>query len=131
MTTGKQIQLVMRDMLFVTWEVDSDVVRKLVDERLEIDTRTGSNGRAVAFVSAVCFRVADVKSSMLLLPSLSFEQVNYRTYVRAGEEPAVFFLDMKVNSRIVTSITSFMSVPIHHDDIEIKTLSAAAGSLSY
>lgn len=131
MTTEKQVQLVMRDMLFVTWEVQPDVVRKLVDEQFDLDTRVDSNGREVGFVSAVCFRVADVRSSTLLLPSLSFEQVNYRAYVRAGEVPAVCFLDMKVNSRMVAALTSFMSVPIHYEDIDIKISPSGAGLLSY
>src|SRR6267142_44233 len=131
MTIKKQFQMVMRDMLFITWEVEPEVVRKLVDQRLELDTVAGSNGRAVALVSAVCFRVADVRSSTLLLPSLSFEQVNYRVYVKAGEVPAVSFLDIKVNSRMVTAITGFMSVPIHYEDIDIRTSSGDAGLLSY
>src|SRR5712692_5578535 len=127
MTIEKKFQLVMRDMLFITWEVEPEVVRKLVDQRLELDTVAGSNGRAVALVSAVCFRVAEVRSSTLLLPSLSFEQVNYRVYVKAGDVPAVCFLDMKVNSRMVTTLTSFLSVPIQYEDIVIKIASTGSG----
>ncbi len=115
----------------MTWEVEPEVVRRLVDQRLELDTVAGSNGRAVALVSAVCFRVAEVRSSTLLLPSLSFEQVNYRVYVKAGDVPAVCFLDIKVNSRMVTAITGFMKVPIHYEDIEIKTSPGVAGLFSY
>lgn len=131
MTTNKPLQMVMRDMLFVTWAVEPDVVRKLVDERLELDTKTDSNGRVVAFVSAVCFHVTEVRSGVLPLPSLSFQQVNYRTYVRAGEAPAVCFLEMKVNSRMVTALTSFMSVPVYYEDIDIATSPGAAGLLGY
>jgi len=120
MAEGKQLDLVLRDMLFVTWAVEPERARKLVPERLELDTRTDEAGRAMAFVSAVCFRVADVRSSMLLLPALNFEQLNYRAYVKDGDRPAVCFLDMKVNSRMVTSLTSFLSVPIQYEDIDIK-----------
>lgn len=131
MTTNKQLQMVMRDMLFITWAVEPEVVRKLVDERLELDTKTDPNGRVVAFVSAVCFHVTEVRSGVLPLPSLSFQQVNYRTYVRAGEVPAVCFLEMKVNSRMVTALTSFMSMPVHYEDIDIATSPGAAGLLGY
>lgn len=131
MTAEKQFQMVMRDMLFLTWEVAPEVVRKLVDQRLELDTVEGSNGPAAALVSAVCFRVAEVRSSILLLPSLSFDQVNYRVYVKAGHVPAVSFLDIKVNSRMVAAITGFMSVPVHYEDIDIKTLSGDAGVSRY
>ena len=120
MADGKQLDLVLRDMLFVNWAVEPERARKLVPERLELDTRIDSTGRTMAFVSAVSFRVAEVRSSMLLLPSLSFEQLNYRAYVKAGDVPAVCFLDMKVNSRMVTTLTSFLSVPIQYEDIEIK-----------
>src|SRR5262245_20801516 len=121
MTNGKQIQLTMRDMLFITWAVEAGRLRDLVDQRLELDTKTNSAGRSVAFVSAVWFNVPEVPSSILPLALLSFEQVNYRVYVRAGEVPAVCFLDMKVNSRIVTAVTSFLQAPVHYEDIVIRT----------
>ncbi len=131
MTTDKQIQMVMRDMLFITWAVRPEVVRKLVDERLELDTKTDPSGRLVALVSAVCFHVTQVQSGVLPLPRLSFEQVNFRAYVRAGEVPAVCFLDMKVNSRMVTAMTSFLSVPVHYEDIDITIAPGGRGSLRY
>ncbi len=137
MADGKQIDLVLRDMLFLTWAVEPERARKLVPERLELDTKTDTAGRTMAFVSAVCFRVAEVRSSVLLLPSLSFEQLNYRAYVKAGGVPAVCFLDMKVNSRMVTTLTSFLRVPIQYEDIDIKIASTGsrnpdgAGTLSY
>jgi len=123
--------MVMRDMLFITWAVEPEVVRKLVDARLELDTNSDSHGRVVAFVSAVCFHVAEVRSRALPLPSLSFQQVNYRVYVRAREVPAVCFLEMKVNSRMVTAMTSLMSVPVHYEEIDITTSQKSDGSLEY
>jgi len=131
MTTNKQIQMVMRDMLFITWALPPEVVRKLVDERLELDTKTDSKGQVVAFVSAVCFHVTELRSGVLPLPSLSFQQVNYRAYVRAGAVPAVCFLEMKVNSRMVTTLTSFMSVPVYYEDIDITTSAAGPGFMRY
>ena len=121
----------MRDMLFITWAVDPEAVRKLVDERLELDTQTDSSGRPVAFVSAVCFHVTEVRAGDLPLSSLSFQQVTYRTYVRAGADPAVCFLEMKVNSRMVTAMTSFLSVPVHYEDIDIAISAGATGLLDY
>jgi len=120
MAEGKQIDLVLRDMLFVTWAVEPERARKLVPEQLELDTSADKSGRTMAFVSAVCFRVADVRSSTLLLPALNFEQLNYRAYVKEGDRPAVCFLDMKVNSRMITSLTSFLSVPIQYEEIDIR-----------
>src|SRR5258708_3796452 len=107
MTNSKQIQMIMRDMLFVTWAVEPARARKVIGRRLELDTKTDSTGREFAFASAVCFSVAEVRSSALPIGSLGFEQVNYRVYVKGDEVPAVCFLDMKVNSRMVTTLTSF------------------------
>ena len=129
--TSKQLQMTMRDMLFVTWAIEPDAARKLVDERLELDTKVISEGKDVAFVSAVCFHVGDVSSSVMPVPRLSFEQVNYRLYVKAGGVPAVYFLEMKVNSRMVTALTSFLSVPIRYDDIDISTSTEHSGELKY
>src|SRR2546423_5435446 len=103
MTNGKQIQMTFRDMLYVTWAVQPERARKLIGERLELDTLMDSTGKEVAFVSAVCFNVVEVRASALPIGSLSFGQINYRVYVRAGDIPAVCFLDMKVNSRTVAT----------------------------
>jgi uncharacterized protein YqjF (DUF2071 family) len=118
-------------MLFVTWAVQPERAQKLIGERLELDTLTDSTGREVAFASAVCFNVAEVRSSVLPIGSLSFGQVNYRVYVKAGDVPAVCFLDMKVNSRMVTTMTSFLGVPIHYEDIEINATADNMGSVRY
>src|SRR5215471_16148873 len=119
--TSKQLQMTMRDMLFVTWAIEPQTARKFVDERLELDTQTVVEGREAAFVSAVCFHVSDVRSSVMPVPRLNFEQLNYRLYVKVNGLPAVYFLEMKVNSRMVTALTSFLNVPIHYDDINIST----------
>jgi len=131
MTTTKQLQMTMRDMLFITWAIEPELARNLVDGRLELDTRASGEGKEFAFVSAVCFHVLDVHSSVLPVPRLSFEQVNYRIYVKAGDVPAVFFLEMKVNSRMVTALTSFLSVPVHYDDIDISTSAGHPQELKY
>lgn len=131
MTNNKQIEMIMRDMLFVTWAVEPERARRLIGDRLELDTKTDSAGREFAFASAVCFRVAEVRSSVLPIGSVSFEQVNYRVYVKAGEVPAVCFLDMKVNSRMVTTLTSFLGVPIHHEAIEITKTGTNSGNVHY
>ncbi len=131
MTNSKQLQMVMRDMLFVTWAVQPERARKLIGERLELDTKTDSTGREFAFASAVCFSVAEVRSSVLPIGLLSFEQVNYRLYVKAGEVPAVCFLDMKVNSRMVTTLMDFLRVPIHHEEIDIDAAGTDTGAVHY
>jgi uncharacterized protein YqjF (DUF2071 family) len=121
----------MRDMLFINWAVDPDAVKRFVDPRLELDTVIDSRGKSMAFASAVCFRVDEVRSSVLPLPRLSFKQVNYRLYVKADDVPSVVFLEMKVNSRMVTTLTSFLRVPVSYEDINIKVEPAGSESLRY
>jgi uncharacterized protein YqjF (DUF2071 family) len=130
MASKKQVQMVMRDMLFITWAVDPAVVRKLVDGRLDLDTWT-TEDREIGLVSAVCFHVTELRSSVLAVPSLSFHQINYRTYVKSGPVPGVFFFDMKVNSRMLTALTGFLNVPVYYEEIEISTASGTADELGY
>jgi hypothetical protein len=114
-----QIQMLIRDLMFINYALDPDRLRPLVPEELQLDLIARANGRPLALVSAVAFHVAEVRSSLLPLPSLSFNQINYRTYVNAGEGAAVYFFEMRVNSRLVTTATSFLRLPISYEDIEI------------
>lgn len=119
MTTTKQIQMLMRDMLFINWAVHPEALREMVPPQLELDTKSDSAGNPVAFVSAVCFRVEEVRSNVLPLPRVSFNQVNYRVYVRGGAIPSVCFLDMRLNSRMVSTLTGFLRVPVVYEEIDI------------
>lgn len=129
MTT--QIQMFMRDMLFINWAIEPDIARRLVPPRLELDTATDSGGKMMAFASAVCFRVEEVRSSVLPLPRLSFEQVNYRIYVKEDEAPSVVFLDMKMNSRMVTALTGFLRMPLSYEDIDITAKQNGSDLIAY
>lgn len=117
MAASTQIEMLVRELLFVNYRVDPATLVKLVPRRLRPDTRMDATGGEVAFVSAVCFRVAEVSSNLLPLPRLSFEQVNYRAYVKMGEVPAVYFLDMTVNSRAVAALTGLLRAPVQFEDI--------------
>jgi Uncharacterized conserved protein (COG2071) len=116
-----QIQLLLRDLTFINYALDPDRLRTLVPAELPLDLIAGSNDRPLALVSAVAFHVADVRSSILPLPRLSFNHINYRAYVNAGEGAGVYFFDMRVGSRLVTTATSFLRLPISYEDIEIIT----------
>ena len=84
-----QIQMTLEDLLCINYTADPDVVRRLVPASLDLDLITNAEGKQVALLSAVPFRVARLRSSMLPLPGISFNQINYRTYVDGGEGPAV------------------------------------------
>src|SRR5215208_3089498 len=115
MLMDMQIQMLIRDLMLINYAVDPARLRPLVPERLELDLIAGANGEPLALLSAVSFHVAEVRSSLLPLPRMSFNQVNYRTYVNAGEGAAVYFFDIRVNSRLVTTTTSFLRLPISYE----------------
>ena len=116
-----QVQLALKNLLFINYSVTPDRLRALVPDELELDTSTDAAGREVAFVSAVPFHVAELRSSLLPIMRPSFDQVNYRTYVNAGEGPAVYFFHMNVNSRMISAAAIMMGMPASHEEIEIIT----------
>lgn len=123
-----QIQLVIRDMLFINYAVEPERLRGLVPEQFALDITLNQSGREVAFVSAVSFRNVEVSSTLLPRPRLSFDQINYRAYVVVDEVPSVYFLDMKVNSRLIATGTGLLGAPTSYEEIEIAT--APADSVS-
>jgi uncharacterized protein YqjF (DUF2071 family) len=116
-----QVQLALKNLLFINYSVAPDRLRALVPDELELDTSTDAAGREVAFVSAVTFHVAELRSSLLPIMRPSFDQVNYRTYVNAGEGPAAYFFHMNVNSRMISAAAIMMGLPASHEEIEIVT----------
>ena len=114
-----QVQLALKNLLFINYSVPPDRLRGLVPDELELDMSTDSAGRKVAFVSAVPFHIAELRSSLLPIMRPSFDQVNYRTYVNAGEGPAVYFFNMNVNSRMISAAAIMMGMPASYEEIEI------------
>jgi uncharacterized protein YqjF (DUF2071 family) len=64
------------------------------------------------------------------LPGLSFNQINCRAYISGDEGPAVYFLDLKVGSRMIASMASFIRLPVSYEEIEltVEKESATPGS---
>jgi uncharacterized protein YqjF (DUF2071 family) len=108
------IQITMRDMLFVNYAIQPGRLRPLVPEQFELDTRD-----SLAFISLVAFRNEEIKAGVLPLPE--YNQINYRAYISHGEEKAVYFFDMNVNSRVIATGTNFLGLPVDYEEIEIRT----------
>jgi len=104
----------MRDMLFISYRVPAERLRPLVPEELELDTKN-----SFGLISAVAFTNRDIKAGVLPLLRASSDQINYRAYVTAGEGPAVYFFDMKIDSRVLATGTNFLGLPVSHEDITI------------
>jgi uncharacterized protein YqjF (DUF2071 family) len=81
---------------FLHWEVPIDALRKLVPERLSLDTFQGK-----AYIGLIPFTV--LNSRPLFTPSIpgvsDFHEVNVRTYVHLdGNDPGVFFFSLDAAS---------------------------------
>ena len=116
-----QVQLSLRNLLYINYSVPPERLRALVPDELELDVSTDASGREVAFVSAVSFHVAELRSTLLPLMRPSFDQINYRTYVNAGEGPAAYFFNMSVNSRMVLAGTIMLGMPVSYEEIELTS----------
>jgi uncharacterized protein len=83
-----------QDPLFLHWQVPPEELRPRVPAWLEVDTYGGR-----AWVSLVLFRLRVRPRWLPFLPGLStLVEANLRTYVRAGDEPGIWFLSVHADN---------------------------------
>ena len=111
------MQLLLRNLLFINYAVAPERVRQLVPSQFDLETRQDRLGNAKAFVSAVPFEVAEIRSSSLPMPGLRFNQINYRAYLVSPEGAAVYFLGLRVGSRMVAASASLLNLPVNYEAI--------------
>jgi len=102
------------DLLFAHWPVDPAVLRPLIPEGLELDTRDGH-----AWLGVVPFRMTGVRPPWCPpLPGVSaFAELNVRTYVRSKKgqgggasekgvdgKPGVWFFSLDAASRLAVRV---------------------------
>jgi uncharacterized protein YqjF (DUF2071 family) len=85
-----------RNLLFAHWPVEIAEVRRLIPEKLEIDTFEGQ-----AWIGIVPFYLTIRYRWMPL--ALSFPEVNVRTYVKRDGKDGVWFLSLDAHSRLAVS----------------------------
>ena len=106
------------DLLFLSWPVPVEAIRALVPAGVEIDTFEGT-----AWVSAVPFWME--RAHFRGLPPIpflaSFPEVNIRTYVRAGEHRAVWFLSLDTQSHVNVFLARHaFHLPYFFADVEMR-----------
>ena len=86
------------DLAFLHWRVDPDLLRPLVPEELELQTRDGS-----AFVGIVPFVISNLRPrGVLPVPRLStFPELNVRTVVVHDDRPGVWFFSLDAASTLM------------------------------
>jgi len=88
------------DIVLLTFEAPEDLVRRALPSGVELDRW---NGRT--HVSLVALRMLDVRIMGWRIPGFtSHPQVNFRTYVRVGGEPGVWFIRQLVPSRLIAAV---------------------------
>ena len=103
------------DLLFMHWRVPADSLRRLIPERLEVDTFEGE-----AWVGVTPFTLWGVRPVLLpALPFVSeFHEVNVRTYVHLDGVPGVWFFSLDANSTVaVTGARALFQLPYFYADI--------------
>jgi uncharacterized protein YqjF (DUF2071 family) len=87
-------------LLFAHWPVDPDDVGRLVPRGIEPDTRDGQAWVALVPFVMVGTRPPEAPTWAALKP---IPELNVRTYVRVGGEPAVWFLSLDASSRFFSA----------------------------
>lgn len=85
------------DLLFAHWRVPEEVLRPLVPQALELETRDGS-----AWLGVTPFAVTGLRlRGTLPLPVVSdFLELNVRTYVTLGGKPGIWFFSLDASSAL-------------------------------
>ncbi len=91
-----------RDLLFLHWRVQPDLLRSLIPPELSIDTFEGQ-----AYVGLVPFTMRNVRPTGLpaFAPLSNFHEINVRTYVHHnGQNPGVWFFSLDAASAAAVRI---------------------------
>lgn len=92
--------------VFLHWQVELKLLKKLVPEDLEIDLFDGQ-----AWVSVVVFTMDKMRPRNL--PSMSFvskfEEINIRTYVKFNNKAGVYFLSIEGSKKLSCKLAKAIS----------------------
>ena len=90
------IQQKWSDVLFVSFEIDVDLLRSELTKELEVDIFNGK-----AYLSIVPFVMSDIR--FFFTPPLPFSkliELNLRTYVRYKNKPGIYFFTLDSDHRL-------------------------------
>ena len=95
----------LEDCVLLSYRTPAEHVRRLVPRGLELMTHGG-----FAFWNVVACRVVAMRPRRLpAVAGMSFHQVAYRLYVRAGEESGLYFVRSDVDSKFVATTGNWMT----------------------
>ena len=103
------------NLLFMHYPISLKKLRDLVPKSLPIDTYDGWG-----WISVVPFRMDNIKVRGLPL-SISFPELNVRTYVNVDNKPGVYFFSLDAtNLPFVLFSKTFCHLPYMHSNMTIK-----------
>ncbi len=91
----------LEDIAIVSFDIEPDAAAAHLPPWLAPDVVTLADGRPRALVSAVTFRDVDFRFRSMPFVRLGMIQTNYRMYVRAAHQRAVWFLGSTLSTAIV------------------------------
>jgi len=95
----------LEDCVLLSYRTPAERVRELVPRGLQLMTHGG-----FAFWNVVACRVVAMRPRELpVVAGMSFHQVAYRLYVRAGEQSGLYFVRSDVDSRFVATTGNWMT----------------------
>lgn len=109
------------DALFLHFEVDFNILRKLVPKNLNIDSSEGKY-----YVSVVAFKMEKIRPRNL--PSVrfisDFYEINVRTYINNNDKQGVYFLNIEAEKQISAFVARTLSgLPYEKSEIERSSIS--------
>ncbi|MFB6303421.1 MAG: YqjF family protein [Haloferacaceae archaeon] len=111
------LTVAVRDALFVHWPVDADALAAHVPDPLAPEAFDGSG-----WVSAVALENR-VSPGATALPGPfrgRFPQLNFRTYVTAGDDPGVYFFSLDSGRRLpAVAGRRLFGLPFHHARVRL------------
>lgn len=105
--------------MFLHWKVPYDSLRKLVPQKLNLDTFEGT-----AYVSLVAFTMQKIRPRNL--PAIKFisdfDEINIRTYIDNDNKKGVYFLNIEAGKQLSVTIAKLLSgLPYEKSSIQRAT----------
>ena len=111
------IQQKWSDVLFVSFEVDYNLLRSELPKDLEVDTFNGK-----AYLSIVPFVMSDIRFFFTPpLPGSKLSELNLRTYVRYKNKPGIYFFTLDSDHRLGNFLAQkVFNLPYRYAILEIN-----------
>lgn len=106
-------------LLFMHWRIDEQLLRRLIPNRLAIDTFDGS-----AWIAVTPFTMWDIRAFPPYLPAVPglnrMHELNVRTYVHLDGVPGVWFFSLDANSAVaVLTARTFFHLPYYNAEMSL------------